>query len=86
MKAYQDVANLEAYRWLLLQHELKSDDERQVELELWVPAMTAGFNTVSWSATVGNRVVPDSNFGGLAVRYQPATVLLEEFASGFRLF
>lgn len=37
IKASQDIASIEAYRWLLMQHELRTADESKVRLELWMP-------------------------------------------------
>lgn len=37
MKAYQDITNIEIYRWLLMQNELRAFDPPRVQLELWVP-------------------------------------------------
>jgi hypothetical protein len=36
-KSYQDIANVEAYRWRLMQYELNSSDSHKVKIELWVP-------------------------------------------------
>ncbi|MBJ7311354.1 hypothetical protein ACFOLJ_14095 [Rugamonas sp. CCM 8940] len=85
-KMQQDIANLESYRWLLMQHELRSWDESAVELELWVPARHDEKKTCAWQAFEDGRRLPDSGFQHLSVVYRSSADMLQRYAGDFSLF
>jgi hypothetical protein len=85
-KAQQDVANLETYRWLLMQHELHSCDESAVDLELWVPAAQDGEKACAWQANEGGINPHGSGFDRLKVRHLSSAGVLQRYASAFKLF
>lgn len=72
LKAYQDITNIEIYRWLLMQHELKAFDESRVDLELWVPGLKMHTHRPAWMK-------------GLAVTRMPAREIIGAYARKFRL-
>lgn len=90
VKAYQDIGNIESYRWLLLQHQLKTIDESRVTLELWFPSIEKEErHECQWAAKdKGGKPLPnpkDSMFGGLFLVRKPARKILSDYASKFRL-
>lgn len=78
-KTVQDIASIEAYRWLLMQHEIESPDESKVALELWVPGMEGKEVPMRWRARKGDY----EQFGALV--YKPARDILRDYASKYRL-
>lgn len=85
-KLYHDIANLESYRWLLMQHALKSADESQVGMELWVPSEKSGSTRCAWVAQVAGRALPQSAFNGLAVVYHSTRDIIGPYGDNFKLF
>ncbi|MDB5936744.1 MAG: hypothetical protein JWQ01_4088 [Massilia sp.] len=85
-KLYQDIANLESYRWLLMQHGLKSADESLVDLELWVPSEKTESKRCAWMAQVGGRALPESGFNGLVIVYQSTREIIGPYGDSFKIF
>lgn len=85
-KLHQDIANLEAYRWLLMQHELKSSDESLIDMELWVPSATAAIRSCRWQVQNGSGAVPGSEFNRIAVVYQSTRDIIGPYGDKFRIF
>ena len=70
-KTFQDIVNIEVYRWLLMQHGLQSNDESKVMLELWVPGSEDVRRVCSWM--------------GLTLVAMPACEVLGAYARKFHL-
>lgn len=85
LKASQDVANMEAYRWLMMQHQLKRAHEQEIDMEFWVPDLLAGTQEVAWFVEIHGRAVPDSSFDLLTVRYLQSREILSAYAGHFQL-
>lgn len=85
-KLYQDIANLEAYRWLLMQHLLKSPDESLVDIELWVPSETAGIRPCRWHASNWNDAMPGSEFERIAIVQIPTRDIIGPYGEKFSIF
>lgn len=84
-KLHQDIASLEAYRWLLLQHHLKSWDERRIDVEIWVPARESGLRACAWQARDESGNLAGTGFHQLSVRAQATADILQHYGSGFSL-
>jgi hypothetical protein len=85
-KLHQDIANLEAYRWLLMQHELRSPDESLVDMELWVPSATAAIQSCRWQVPNGSGALPGSEFSRIAIVYQSTRDIVGPYGDKFRIF
>lgn len=85
-KLHQDVANLEAYRWLLMQHELALSDEAQVDIELWVPSEQGARHSCQWLAVSGGETLAGSAFHRISVVYQPTRDIIGPYGDKFRVF
>lgn len=92
LKAYQDIASVEAYRWLLMQHA--PTDEAKVMLELWVPGekLNPGEKDKEkklscWQAKDwdGNLLGDSTKFNNLTLIYMPASEILGAYAKKFHL-
>lgn len=84
LKVWQDIASLEAYRWLMMQHELQSADEDAIRLEIWAPAAQASRRACDWS--VRGRNAMTSRFKGLEIVHQPIREILGSYADKFSIF
>jgi hypothetical protein len=86
-KAAQDIGNIEAYRWLLMQYA--PCDETKVTLELWVPGekLNPGRKPLCWQARDGdsNLLGDSTKFNNLKLVYKPAQTILGAYAKKFRL-
>lgn len=71
-KKYRDVANIEAYRWLLMEHGPQPVSGSSVKLEFWVPGCSGGRVECSWMST-------------LSLVGKPAREVLGAYARKFRL-
>lgn len=74
-KSYQDIASVEAYRWRLMQHELKSADASQVKIELWFPVDEYKLPCVHHSKWMS----------GLTLVGKPARQIIAAYSKKFRL-
>lgn len=74
-KSYQDIASVEAYRWRLMQHELKSADASQVKIELWFPVDECKLPCVHHSKWMS----------GLTLVGKPARQIIAAYSKKFRL-
>jgi hypothetical protein len=92
-KAAQDIASIEAYRWLLMQHQLNAFDESNVELELWVPGEEHDpgekdkEELLCWRVRGWNdKLLNDTTkFNKLTMVYKPARAILGAYAKEFLL-
>jgi hypothetical protein len=84
LKAWQDIASLEAYRWLMMQHELHSADEDAIKLEIWAPAMQASRRACKWG--IRGRDSETSRFNGLEIVHQPIREILGSYGEKFSVF
>ena len=71
-KSYQDMASVEAYRWRLMQHELKSADATKVKIELWFPVIQESKSSCGWMS-------------GLTLVGIPARQIIAAYSKKFRL-
>ncbi|UTY59053.1 hypothetical protein [Massilia sp. erpn] len=85
-KLQQDIASLEAYRWLLMQHHLKSHEESRIDVEIWVPGEENGLRSCAWQAWGETGRLPGTAFHQLAVRTQATADILQHYTAGFSLF
>lgn len=83
-KPYQDIASVEAYRWRLMQYELKSIDASKVKIELWVPDLHASDGyPCKWMDGVTLDDKPATKI--LTLVGKPAREILSSYANKFRL-
>ncbi|WP_256079494.1 hypothetical protein [Massilia sp. YIM B04103] len=85
-KLHQDIASLEAYRWLLMQHHLKSHEEGRINVEIWVPGEENGLRSCAWQAWGETGRLPGTAFHQLSVRTQSTADILRHYTAGFSLF
>lgn len=87
LKAYQDIASVEAYRWLLMQHA--PTDEGKVTLELWVPGEKLNPREKNiegklscWQAKDrdGYLLGDSTKFNNLTLIYKPARKIISAYA------
>lgn len=71
-KKYRDVANIEAYRWLLMEHGPQPITGSNIELQFWVPGDSSGRVECQWMPP-------------LALIRKPAREVLGAYARKFRL-
>lgn len=85
-KLHQDIANLEAYRWLLMQHLLRSSDESSVDIELWVPSEAAGIRPCRWQIPNWNDAMTGSEFERVAIIDLPTRDIVGRYGDKFSIF
>lgn len=85
-KLHQDIANLEAYRWLLMQHMVRSPDESLVDIELWVPSETAGIRPCRWQIPGWNDAMTGSEFERIAIVHLPTRDIISPYGDKFSFF
>ncbi|NVD99402.1 hypothetical protein [Massilia sp. BJB1822] len=86
LKLHQDIANLESYRWLLMQRHLRNADESLVETQIWIPAQQDSQRHCAWQTWDKSLHLPDTGYRQLSVRGVPAATILRHYARKFTLF
>jgi hypothetical protein len=85
LKAFQDITNVEAYRWLLMQHVgARSTDK--IRIELWAPGTVDEMIEPKWKASRPDGTVLDhASFEGFKVHILPSQDVFQEYAERFKL-
>lgn len=82
LKTYQDISSIEAYRWLMMQHE----PDASVQLELWIPGKNKKTVALDWQAKEYNESLGETTrFDNLSLVYQPAREIISAYAERFSL-
>lgn len=85
LKAFQDVTNVEAYRWLLMQY-VGARNADKIGIELWAPGAKEDVIKPNWEAVrPDDTVIANSSFKDFKVHVLSSRDVFQKYAEQFKL-